>query len=568
MIDIFVELTGEMCYNIHKGGNLIMETNFADVRCPSCGAPAKFDIISQQYLCGFCGGKVGIREAIAQKQGFRELHQRQIKESAEKYRLFRGTCTGCGAEIVFPEGEAMSNCAFCGRTLVRKNYIASKELPELIIPFRITEEEAKSQLEKWCAMNSGKREARHIREHIGELTGFYLPYELVRGPVSCKVSRMDGGKSYICSGFVDNVFVSCSKQLDNMLLDGMEPFELDDLKEFDFAYAAGQRIKTADVKDKALISRVNAEVSADYAPTVRRTLETKAVDVYAYSDNALRMPALMPVYYISSGETMAAVNGQTGKVSVRAEKVSHYYFTPWWLKAILSTLLISGISYAAFRFFGMTPGESVYLTGLLALVWAIITLCAYSDTVHNHFRVESERKIYSSRGGPFRRTDSGLTQDAKEIRKQVTRPVFYEKIEGVMKPVLLKFTSPLRIVHTAGLSLFVLFLPVILALFINGFDFGRLELGGSAVWFCIFVPVIPVYILKFARIELYERPWIYLLNPDGSRKKYRKKGDIKITGDTVTTVLGATFLPPGCLAVWFAILSFITMVYLTAFGFD
>ena len=271
--------------------------------------------------------------------------------------------------------------------------------------------------------------------------------------------------------------------------------------------------------DRTLLSRINTEVSADYAPTVRKTLETKAVDVYAYSDNALRMPVLMPVYYISSGETMAAVNGQTGKVSVRAERVSHYYFVPWWLKAILSTLIICGVSYAAFRLFGMTPGESVYITGLLAIVWAIITLCTYSDTVHNSFRVESERKIFTSRGGSFRRTDSGLVQDKNEMRKQVVRPVFYEKIDGVMKPVLLKFTSPLRIAHTAGLSLFVLFLPVIIALFLNGFDFQRLELGGSAVWFCIFVPVIPVYILKFARIELYERPWIYLLSPDGSRKK-------------------------------------------------
>ena len=171
---------------------------------------------------------------------------------------------------------------------------------------------------------------------------------------------------------------------------------------------------------------------------------------------------------------------------------------------------------------GKNP-ESVYITGLLAIVWAIITLCTYSDTVHNSFRVESERKIFTSRGGSFRRTDSGLVQDKNEMRKQVVRPVFYEKIDGVMKPVLLKFTSPLRIAHTAGLSLFVLFLPVIIALFLNGFDFQRLELGGSAVWFCIFVPVIPVYILKFARIELYERPWIYLLSPDGSRKKYRKK---------------------------------------------
>ena len=545
-----------------------MGANFADVHCPSCGAPARFDIVSQQYLCAYCGGRVGIKEAIAQKQGFRSFRQGKIKESAGKYHLSRGLFIGCGAEIVFDEGEAMSNCAFCGRTLVRKDYISSKELPELIIPFRITEEEARIRLADWCDQHPLKNEAKHIREHIDELKGFYLPYELVRGPVTCQVSRMDGGKPYTCSGFVDNVFVSCSKQLDNMLLDGMEPFELDELQAFDFAYAAGHRIKTPDVEEKALLKRVNTEVSADYAPTVRKTLETKAVDVATDSDSALRMPVLMPVYYICAGESMAAVNGQTGKVSVRAEKTSHYYFVPWWVKAIISTLLISGGAFLAFWGFGMTKGESLYLAGLLAVIWFIITLCAYSDTVHNAFRVESERKIFTSRGGPLRRTEQGLVQDKNEIKKQVTPPVFFEKIEGVIKPVILKFTSPLRIAQTAALALVALFLPVIIALFLNGFDFARLELGGSAVWFCIAVPVVPIYILKSARIELYEHPWIYLLNPDGSTKRYHKKYDVKVNKDTVMTVLGVTFLPPGCLAVWFAILAFCVMCYLTAFGFD
>lgn len=545
-----------------------MGANFADVHCPSCGAPANYNIIEHEYHCGFCGGRVGINEAVAQKKGFRAFRQKKIRESAGKYRLMQGTCTGCGAEIVFPEGEAMSNCAFCGRALVRKDYIASEELPELIIPFRITLEEACERLAEWCDKNPRRPEAKHVREHIGNLSGFYLPYELVRGPVTSKVCRMDGGKPYHCRGFVDNVFVSCSKQLDNALLDGMEPFELDELHAFDFAYAAGQRIKTADVEEDELLSRISEEVSADYAPTVRKTLETKAVDVATDSSSVLRMPVLMPVYYICVGDTMAAVNGQTGKVSVRAEKVSHYYFIPWWMKAILSTLLICGISYSAFRFFGMTHGEGVYLTGILGLVWIIVVFCVYSDTVHNSFRVEKERRIFSSRGGSFRRTDSGLVQDTRVMKKPVTPPVFFENIQGQFLPVILRFTTPLRIAETVLLSLTVLFLPVIIALFLNGFNFKRLELGGSAVWFCIFVPVVPIYVLKFARVDLYEHPWIYILNPDGSRIRYRKKSDFKITGETLLTVLSATFLPPGCLAVWFGIISFCVMCYLTAFGFD
>ena len=463
----------------------------------------------------------------------------------------------------------MTGCAFCGRALVRKQYLSSEELPELILSFRITRDEAAACLGEWCRKNGKKPEAKHLREKLDSLEGFYLPYELIRGPVSCQVSRMDGGRTYHCSGCVENVFVNCSGQLDNLLLDGMEPFELEELKAFDFSYAAGQRIKIKDITADELGRRVRDEVSADYAPVVRDTLETKAVDVETNADSALRLPVLLPVYYIASGGTMAAVNGQTGKVSVRAEKESYYYFLPWWLKAILATLATGGAAFGAFYFLGgLTGSESLFLAGMLSAVLFIVTLCLYSDTVRNKFRVEKARKIFTSSGGPLRRVDGRLVRDARELQKQVTPPAFFETLDGKREHVELVFSSFRRRLKTALLAVIALFLPVIIALFLNGFDFARLELGGSAAWFCIMVPVVPVYLLKFAVVELYERPWIYLISEDGRKKRYRPKKERKDTGRIVKTVLRVLFVPPKSFAVWFGILAFCIMCYLTAFGFD
>ena len=44
-----------------------------DIHCPNCGAPAKFDIIRQRYLSGYCGGSVGISEAL-QHRGWQHIH--------------------------------------------------------------------------------------------------------------------------------------------------------------------------------------------------------------------------------------------------------------------------------------------------------------------------------------------------------------------------------------------------------------------------------------------------------------------------------------------------------------
>ena len=542
-----------------------MENKITDITCPQCGAPANYNIIRQEYVCGHCGGKVGIREAQQEKQGFRKIRAEALKDSVGKFRLYSASCSGCGATVVFEEGEALSNCAFCGRSLVRTEYLHTKGLPESVIPFALTEDEARKRLKDWCLKNQGKPEAKKLLKLLPELKGFYLPYELIRGPVHMRVSRMDGGGVFNCEGFMKNEFVNRSRQLDNLLLDGMEPFDIENLTEFDFAYVAGCRVKVSDITDRELEQRVSKEAGESYTPSVRKTLQTKAVEVNADVGSALRLPVLLPVYYICSGELMAAVNGQNGKVSVRAEKESHYYFLPWWLKAILSTLVFCGVLFAALRLGGMTAPEGLFIAGITGIIYLLVNLCMFSDTTRNSFAVESGREIFTSGEKSFRRERGGLVQSDSLLERKVEEPVYFEKLDGKVQPVVLKFMSPARIARMILLFLVVVFFPVIIALFVNGFNFKMLNLGGSAVWFCIFVPVAPICLLKFGLVELYEHPWIYTRTESGGIKRYKeKKEPFKITKSMAGGVLRALFVPPVCLAVWFGILSFVVMVYLTA----
>ena len=140
---------------------------------------------------------------------------------------------------------------------------------------------------------------------------------------------------------------------------------------------------------------------------------------------------------------------------------------------------------------------------MFSVVMLIVMLVAYSNTVKNKFKVKGERKIFTSSGGPFRRINGKLIKDKKEIKKNVVPPVFFLELDGKPQAVKLRFSPPLRILRIILLALIILFLPVIIALFLNGFDFERLELGGSAVWFCIVVIIVPVFLIKRYRIELY-----------------------------------------------------------------
>ena len=121
-----------------------------NIYCSSCGAPAKFDIAGQVYRCAYCGGRTGIREPLAEKQGFRQAHREKLAQKRGDFPLQEARCTGCGAQVIFPEGEMLTGCAFCGRSLARQEYLGVEGFPEILIPFRVTEDQARANLLQWC----------------------------------------------------------------------------------------------------------------------------------------------------------------------------------------------------------------------------------------------------------------------------------------------------------------------------------------------------------------------------------------------------------------------------------
>ena len=315
-----------------------------NIRCSTCGAPAVYDIVKHSYSCEYCGSSTGIGEALKQKKGFRALRRQELRKQGDDFNAATSTCSGCGAQIVFPENEVLQSCSFCGRALVRGDYLKTNDFPELIIPFRLMPDEAKERLLAWCNRNAVKREAKHLRPCLDGVQGYYLPFELIRGPIDCSVSREGAKRTFECGGFLTSVFVNTSAQLDNLTLNGMEPFDLRELQEFDFGYLAQQKAKVDEVDAKTLDARVKEEVSASYRKEVQKALETKSVDISPRTENLMRMPVLLPVYYVSTGNVRAAVNGQTGKVAVRSETVRKTM--PWWIRPIAATLAVFAAAFA------------------------------------------------------------------------------------------------------------------------------------------------------------------------------------------------------------------------------
>ena len=495
-----------------------------NIYCASCGAPAKFDIAGQVYRCAFCGGETGIREPLAEKQGFRRAHRERLAAKCRDFPLLSAQCTGCGAQVIFPEGEMLTGCAFCGRSLARKEYLGIEGFPEILIPFKVTEDQARANLLQWCKKNRGRPEARDIQKHIGDLKGFYLPYELVKGPTRCGISRRDS-KVFPARGFWDGSFVNTSRQLDNLLLDGMEPYDLTEVREFDFSYLAGQRVKVRDTDEKETAARIGGEIASAYGPFASKALETRGVTVDADTGDMVALSAVLPVYYLRAGNTLAAVNGQTGKAAVREKK--DRYLMPWWIRPILGSVLFPAMAYGIMTLFGAEQMARLLVAGMLCLFLLIVLFTAYHNEYGGLGREKLPRRVFTS----------------DDRRQAVSPPSFYMSIDGRDRAVDLKFTTPGRLPAMILIPAAVVFLPLILGFILNGFSARGLTVGGAAVWLCIAVPLAPVFVLKFGRLELYEHPVIRYETDDGKRRRYKPtRTSWKEVWDTVKVFVFSPFL--------------------------
>ena len=128
--------------------------------------------------------------------------------------------------------------------MVRKEFEESDSFPELIIPFAITIEEAKQKLLEFLDKStpSIKEEVEIAKNNINKMQGYYLPYCLIRGPIEYKVKRAYTNREFHCEAFVETNFINASKDLDNEVLDAMEPYDWNRIIPFDFGCIAGQSV--------------------------------------------------------------------------------------------------------------------------------------------------------------------------------------------------------------------------------------------------------------------------------------------------------------------------------------
>lgn len=301
--------------------------------CPGCGANMKFDIVSQQMSCAYCGMKA-------------EPHSLQKDADAaveDTFEVTRFTCPQCGGEMIGGDQDATAFCSFCGAANILTGRLTQEKRPGYIIPFKKTKEDCKrayARKMRWALFAP-----RQLRDpaYIDSFRGIYMPYWTYKLEQKGEV-RLKGKKSYRkgdyvytehydLTGDVDAAYYGFSYDASSTFYDNISeslaPYYVKDQVEFTPAYLSGFYADIADVDED--LYRENAMEMANES-SWQQICTAKAFKGYtvSYGSDPSGLTGLLhtqcsaahstmyPVWFLSwrreDRVAYATVNGQTGKV--------------------------------------------------------------------------------------------------------------------------------------------------------------------------------------------------------------------------------------------------------------
>ena len=158
--------------------------------CPNCGAnETYFEPSVGKLFCPYC--ETIFDEKKLEQTETNTLEGNVIGTGARKIEkdfndIVAVRCNGCGAEVLINTKETtIKRCHWCRGILSINERIPNGTIPDAILPFKITKEEAKEEIDKFVKSKSFFALPKFKEEYkIDNIMGVYLPYMLIDANIS------------------------------------------------------------------------------------------------------------------------------------------------------------------------------------------------------------------------------------------------------------------------------------------------------------------------------------------------------------------------------------------------
>ncbi len=352
--------------------------------CPNCGGNLKFDITTQQMVCGYCGTKVDPYS----------LQEGDEAESGE-YEATVFTCSQCGAALLSEDTTVATFCSFCGSTAVLQSRIGKGRRPFRIIPFRKTKEDCKASYAKMMRRAFFAPKELKDQAYIEKFRGIYMPYWIYsfekkeKISFSGSVSRQKGDylvtKHYDIVSEVDasysGIAYDAAADFSDELSGAIAPYEMEEGMPFTPAFLSGFYADAKDVESSVYRQKASELVTEEGFDKLSQDrvcirYHAKAGGNKDRLKNALRPTctstelAMLPVWFLTYRKkdrvAYAVVNGQTGKAAADLPVDRKKYVA-------VSLLLALPLFFLLNLRFTITPGIALFLAAFLSFVCAAVS---------------------------------------------------------------------------------------------------------------------------------------------------------------------------------------------------
>jgi Zn finger protein HypA/HybF involved in hydrogenase expression len=153
----------------------------AAVRCPQCGASARFDVAKGRVGCPFCGWAAeSASEVVGRGAAAGEFTPEVLARGAEGFGIDRRElgCGSCGAVIAVDVGALAATCPFCAsnQVAIREHATVSGLRPTAILPFAVQSEACRKTAAEWLGQGLFHPDDLGRLARVDGFVGVYVPY--------------------------------------------------------------------------------------------------------------------------------------------------------------------------------------------------------------------------------------------------------------------------------------------------------------------------------------------------------------------------------------------------------
>ncbi len=316
-----------------------------DKFCPACG------LANPHYEMPQTPAEAPRKDRPAATSVSRPPIEAEVIDAALATRV---DCHNCGAHVQVPPGQRSVTCPFCDSNYVVevKELYEGKQLPEFVIGFAITQEQALEHFRSWLGQNGWFQPGDLVTKSVTDkLKGIYLPfwsftmlaeseyraqigeywyrtetyYVTVNGKRERRTRQVRETEWYPLSGrhhkYYWGFLVTGSKGLPQFEAQRIMPFQLPALKRYDPAYLAGwmsevysvERDEALEIGKREFYNQEQRNVASHLPGDTHGGLEVRTSFSQINSDLCL-----LPVYILSynyNGKLYRfLLNGQTGRM--------------------------------------------------------------------------------------------------------------------------------------------------------------------------------------------------------------------------------------------------------------